>query len=598
MKSRCSVLFWAFRVILLCGLVVTGPGVPAGQGLASPTMVHADSYEPFTFAVLGDRTGGAREGVFEQVVEDMRFLRPDIILTVGDLIQGYSSDSAGVEAEWDYVLELMESIGIEYHLTPGNHDIWNDQSQAIYERRVGNRDTALTYRNNLFIILDVSLPYTAAAMPEEQIAWMEDALSEAPDHAHTFVFYHKPFWCEDFSSGRDNLLHEVFVENGVDAVFTGHYHRQFYTERDGIRYYSISSSGGGLPRWGAGEGSFYSYMWVKVDGDDFEIRTLEPRLGDAADEITMDDMMRIDEILSGVVKTEEILLEVPVLEGTKKITVSVENPSAEATLADTARWYARDSWTVDPEHDYVEVPPGEVATLTAFISNEEPLFPVPRFNVRVPYKDGRTIEVSRPIAIKRLIHSEPCVEVPSIDGKLDDEVWQLLPVEEAGFGRAIENAPEDSTRFRLCHDEANLYIAVECFDSQPDEISGTVEERDGFANPDDTIMLVFNPEPGLREFYQITVNPIGTIFDRFIEICPFGSYVMHPEWDAPATVGAEISERGWTVEMAIPLEAFGGEPGSRWGFNFMRWHHRLEGPTHFQPPIRYDSAYMGVLEFN
>ncbi|MFC1799991.1 metallophosphoesterase [Candidatus Eisenbacteria bacterium] len=607
MKSRHPGLIRALQIALLCGIA----GLVPGSGAAQVSAAESGSDDVFTFAVLGDRTGGAREGVFEEVVEDMAFLRPDIILTVGDLIQGYESDSLEVESQWDYVLELMETIGIEYHLTPGNHDIWSAESQAIYERRVGERNRAMSYRNNLFIILDVSLHYTAEVMPADQMEWLRGALAGAPDHSHTFVFYHKPFWCEDFSSDRDNRLHEIFKENGVDAVFTGHYHRQFYTERDGIHYYCVSSSGGGLPSWAAGEGSFYSYMWVRVDGDDFEVRTMEPGMGSGSDEITMEDMMRIDEILSGVVTMDEITVTGPDYELPDKVTVRIENIS-ETTLMDTARWDVRDGWAVDPPADYVEVPPGEVATLTAFISNEGPAFPVPRLSVRVPYEDGRTIEVERPVSIKRLISAGACGDGPLgggpvLDGKLDDEIWRTRTAEVMGFGWSVDNAPQDSTRLRFCHDEANLYVAVECFDSQPEGVSATVEERDGFSNPDDTFMLMFQPETAVRDFYVISVNPLGTVFDRFVEICPFGSYVIHPEWDVPASTGAEINDQGWTAEIAIPLEAIDptssttdGETaaGDRWGFNFSRWHHRIESSTYFQYPIRYDAAYMGVLEFN
>jgi UDP-2,3-diacylglucosamine pyrophosphatase LpxH len=598
------------------------------------------SESAFTFAVLGDRTGSAREGVFEQVVDDMAFLRPDIIFTVGDLIQGYESDPAEIESQWDYGLELMESIGIEYHLTPGNHDIWSDQSQAIYERRVDERNKAISYRDNLFVILDVARHYTAEVMPAEQVDWLRETLAKARDHHHTFVFYHKPFWAEDFSSERPNLLHDIFVEYGVDAVFTGHYHRQFYTERDGIRYYSVSSSGGGLPHWGAGEGSFYSYMWVTVDGDAYEVRTMDLGVGAVSDEITMDDMMRIDEILSGVITMDEVTVTGPDYRLPEKVTVRIENIS-EATLMDTARWDAREGWTVDPVADYVEVPPGEVATLGAFISNDGAVFPVPRLSVRVPYKDGRTIEVSRPASIKRLISAGACGDDhvgdgssgagslkggdpgggPVLDGILDDEIWQSRPGEVMGFGWAVENEPEDSTRIRFCRDDINLYVAVECFDSRPEGVSATVRERDGFSNADDTFMLMFQPDRAVRDFYVISVNPLGTVFDRFVEICPFGSYVIHPEWDAPVGTGARIDDRAWTVEIAIPFYAMApassagdgavaagdlvevdGEAAvttdARWGFNFSRWHHRTETSTYFQYPVRYDAGYMGVLEFN
>ncbi len=46
----------------------------------------------FQFVVYGDRTGGPPEGieVLKQAVKDTNLLDPDLVMTVGDLIQGYN----------------------------------------------------------------------------------------------------------------------------------------------------------------------------------------------------------------------------------------------------------------------------------------------------------------------------------------------------------------------------------------------------------------------------------------------------------------------------------------------------------------------------
>ena len=95
------------------------------------------------------------------------------------------------------------------------------------------------------------------------------------------------------------------------------------------------------------------------------------------------------------------------------------------------------------------------------------------------------------------------------------------------------------------------------------------------------------------------MNPLGTLFDRKIEICPFGSYVLHPEWDPPVDVATQVLEDRWTVEIAIPVEALGEGAGveSDWGFNFMRRHVRLRASSNFQTPLRYSSDHMALLQF-
>jgi hypothetical protein len=63
--------------------------------------------EAFTFAVFGDRTGGPPEGVeiLAQAVEETTLFGPDLVFTVGDLIQGYNETP-----EW--LVEMREYKGI------------------------------------------------------------------------------------------------------------------------------------------------------------------------------------------------------------------------------------------------------------------------------------------------------------------------------------------------------------------------------------------------------------------------------------------------------------------------------------------------------
>ncbi len=48
--------------------------------------------DKFTFAVFSDLTGGERSGVFEIAVAQLSLLRPELILNVGDLINGGMAD--------------------------------------------------------------------------------------------------------------------------------------------------------------------------------------------------------------------------------------------------------------------------------------------------------------------------------------------------------------------------------------------------------------------------------------------------------------------------------------------------------------------------
>src|SRR5438132_6166255 len=65
----------------------------------------------FQFALVSDRTGGHRARVFSQAVEQLNLLQPEFVLSVGDLIEGYSQDRATLDEQWrefqGYVCKLQ-----------------------------------------------------------------------------------------------------------------------------------------------------------------------------------------------------------------------------------------------------------------------------------------------------------------------------------------------------------------------------------------------------------------------------------------------------------------------------------------------------------
>src|SRR6218665_306632 len=59
------------------------------------------------FAILSDRTGGMNPGVFEDAVEKTNLLQPQFIMSVGDLINGYSTDQQLVDAQWKEFNDIL-----------------------------------------------------------------------------------------------------------------------------------------------------------------------------------------------------------------------------------------------------------------------------------------------------------------------------------------------------------------------------------------------------------------------------------------------------------------------------------------------------------
>jgi UDP-2,3-diacylglucosamine pyrophosphatase LpxH len=574
---------------------------PAAAGLAAVLLLGMATGlfagEPrFTFIILGDRTGSAVPGVFESIVAEAAFLDPDFFITVGDHIEGYIEDGDEIERQWDEFDRIMEAAPIKCYMTPGNHDIWDEQSLEIYKDRFGDPDQSFKVQNTRFIILDVSRDYGFEDLSREQVKWLEKELEKSEDAAHTLVFLHKPFWCEDFSFGRESALHEMFVKHGVTAVFSGHYHRYFYTERDGIKYYGVGSSGGGM--WSSErEGSFFCYMIGQVVGDSLRIELVKPNFFTPVDQVTVEGVSALTKFKKESVELSEVRVDGVSLSGTARVSVTVNN-SSEKTLRDTARWEVRKGWTVEPERDYIEVPPGEVGLLTVLVSSDGLLFPVPALKICLPYGDEEPVKIERPLNVRRTTGAEWAREAPVIDGDLADAVWAAGEPETDYFGWRGGKSRGDPTSLWIGYDSLNLYIAVKCSEAEPDSAHATAVDRDAFSGNDDHVGVLLQPSRDSEVFYEFLVNPRGAVFDRKIEVSPYGSYVMTPRWDANAEAGALMLPDGWTVEMAVPLEDVGpAGPGSEWGFNFQRFHAARHAVSNFQAPLSYSSSDTGILVF-
>mgnify|MGYP000400943768 CR=1 FL=1 len=84
-----------------------------------------DEQDAFFFVVFGDRTGGPAEGVrvLAQAVEDTNLLKPDLVMTVGDMINGYSPAEPWL-AQMREFKGIMDDLDCPWYPVAGNHDIY------------------------------------------------------------------------------------------------------------------------------------------------------------------------------------------------------------------------------------------------------------------------------------------------------------------------------------------------------------------------------------------------------------------------------------------------------------------------------------------
>jgi predicted phosphodiesterase len=235
--------------------------------------------EKFTFAIFSDLTGGEREGVFEVAVAQLNLLRPDLILNVGDLIEGDHESLDELNQQWNFFDERAQKAKAPVFYVGGNHDLSGPEMWEAWDQRYGHRYYHFVYKNVLFLVLDtennspermqeivrirtqgIEIYQKAgpdafskteyARLPErisgniskEQSAYFQKVIAEHPDVQWTFLFMHKPAWKK--ADERNFAAIEAVLADRPYTVFYGHTHIYNYQQRHGRDYINLATTGG------------------------------------------------------------------------------------------------------------------------------------------------------------------------------------------------------------------------------------------------------------------------------------------------------------------------------------------------------------------
>jgi len=154
---------------------------------------------------------------------------------------------------------------------------------------------------------------------------------------------------------------------------------------------------------------------------------------------------------------------------------------------------------------------------------------------------------------------------PRVDGSLTDPVWQSAAAfTEFRMAEPQPNqAPSEKTELRVLYDDANIYLGILCFDSEPGRIaantmahdSGGAQQGWGFghapqAPSDDLIRVLLDPFQDKRTAYIFFVNPISARGEGLVYA---GSASLN--WDGIWEAESRILETGWSAELRIPFKS-------------------------------------------
>ena len=526
-----------------------------------------DDPDDFHFVVVTDRTGQHRPGVFSGAMPKVNLLSPAFVVSVGDLIEGYTEDQDTLDREWDELEGFVAELEAPFFYTPGNHDMSNVLMAETWERRFGPSYYHFTYKGVLFLVLNSELfgmvgrpdvPVPGPWNQDQQMAFVDRVLADHADARWTVVLLHQPLWAADVIDADWLRVEELLGERNY-TVFAGHYHRYSKDRRNDRNFITLATTGGGSALRGTLFGEFDHVAWVTMTDSG-------PRIAN----------LMLDGIASDDASNPRLLAQAEALE---------DGVAVRAPLDDRAE-FGRGTHTVvltNPSAAELFANPVLSSIGNFDVRGLAPLTLAPGESVEIPlelsvdgsraYRDLRpaavtwhlTAEVTgRPALVRAVtpilpltVHPIPAVrQAPVIDGDLSD--WEELAfvVDRQGDVVSAPVEPEDvSFRFDVRQDDEALYVAVDVTDDslvsrsdriprEQDTIVVSVDTRDPQARNRSMEVgeAVMGGELAATAMLMLTVEPAARD-----DLLPFLSET------AAATRSATIrSEGGYRTEIAFP----------------------------------------------
>lgn len=264
-------LFFSFfinkkRALLTLGIMLVQIIAAARQKeqVSTTGLPFNDDTSLLRFAIVADLWGGLRPAVFKDAVDKLQLLQPQLVLSVGDLIDGKSYDPLEISAQWDEFDKAIKPLGMPFFYVPGNHDISNTIMETEWRKRLGSPYYHFVYKNVLFLCINTE-DGGRGGIREAQVAYFRKAIEENPSVRWTFLFMHRPVWQGkgDRQEGYEKI--EALLKGRSYTLFSGHHHTYLSVLKNGNKHFVLGSTGGGSDLRGERFGEFDHITLVTLD---------------------------------------------------------------------------------------------------------------------------------------------------------------------------------------------------------------------------------------------------------------------------------------------------------------------------------------------